>query len=265
MLLEYFEGSSFAHRADVRAKLVVFTVAIVLTFLFTSPVPNAILTVLALSLLFGLGLPARQVLRLLAPLLPIVVLIVAFAAFSPPGSARQTDVLLYAWPGQHLPLTSGGLAYGVGLGLRILTMVSLTSSLILCTPIEHVTALMRSFRMPFPIVFIVMTALRFVPTMQHRSEQILDAQRARGAQIDRGGVIGAIRAYTTIMVPLFSTGIRMSEDLSAAMLSRGYGITKQPTQLLTLRMTWRDPLLIVLAVAVLGAAIWLRSRGTWMI
>ncbi|WP_163541354.1 energy-coupling factor transporter transmembrane component T family protein [Occultella kanbiaonis] len=266
MFLEYFPGMSFAHRADVRSKLLAFTVVIVATFLFTAPLPNAILAVGALALLFSLGVPPAKVGKLLLPLLPIVVLIVLFAAFSPPpGRADVSDVLLYAWPGGHLPLTVGGLLYGASLGLRIITMVCLTSALVLCTPIEHFTALMQTVRMPFPIVFIVMTALRFVPTMQHRSEQILDAQRARGAKIDGGGVVGTIRAYTTIMVPLFSTGIRMSEDLSAAMLSRGYGITKQPTRLLTLRMTWRDPVLIAVAVAALGLAVWLRAHGTWML
>ena len=244
-----------------------FTVVIVLTFLFGSPIPNAILSGAALVLLFSLGLAPSKVGRLLLPLVPIVVLIVVFAAFSPPPgqSAWVSEALLYAWPGGHLPLTVGGLMHGVSLGLRILTMVCLTSALVLCTPIEHFTALMRQIRMPFPIVFIVTTALRFVPTMQHRSDQILDAQRARGAKIDGGGVIGTIRAYTTIMVPLFSTGIRMSEDLSAAMLSRGYGVSKQPTQLLTLRMTWRDPLLLLVSLVVLGVAVWLRGDGVWML
>lgn len=265
MFLEYFPGTSFAHRADVRAKLVAFTVVIVLTFLFTSPVPNALLTVGSLGLLLSLGLRPRAIGKLLLPLAPIVVLIVLFAAVSPPPKvdAGSSPVIVQLWFGDNLPLTMAGLLYGVSLGLRILTMVSLTSALVLCTPIEHFTALLRSIRTPFPIVFIVTTALRFVPTMQHRSQQILQAQAARGAKLHGGGIIGSIRAYVTIMVPLFSTGIRMSEGLAAAMLSRGYGISKHPTTLHTLRMTWRDPVLVGLTLAVLAAAIWLRAHDVW--
>lgn len=264
MLLEYYPGTTFAHRADVRAKLLTFVCAIVVTFLFGSFYPNLILAVAAGVLLFSLGMRPASVAKLLAPLVPIVVLIVALAAFSSPVPASETDVLFYAWPGGHLPLTTAGLTHGANLGLRILTMVCLTSTLVLCTPIEDFTTLMQSVRLPFPLVFIVVTALRFVPTLQNRSRQILDAQRARGARIDGGGVIGTIRSYTTIMVPLFSTGIRMSEDLAGAMLSRGYGITRQPTQLRTLRMTWRDPLLIAGTLAALGAAIALRTQGIWI-
>lgn len=265
MFLEYFHGTSFAHRADVRAKIVAFVAVIALTFLFASPVPNALLAAASLALLLSLGVAPKDTGKLFLPLAPIVALIVLFAAVSPPTGIRaaDTDALVYLWFDGNLPLTMAGLQYGLSLGLRIITMVSLTSVLVLCTPIEHFTALMRQMRMPFAVVFIVTTALRFVPTMQHRSEQILDAQRARGAKIDGGGIIGTIRAYTTIMVPLFSTGIRMSEDLAAAMLSRGYGITKYPTQLLQLRMSWRDPLLILVALALLAAALWARSQGIW--
>lgn len=262
MRLEYYPGTSLAHRLDVRTKLLGFVVVVVLTFLFASPVVNAVLAAVALVIVFTLGVSPRRILSMFAPLAVIIVLIVVFASLSPrPGATGTDDVLLHLWFNEGLPLTTGGLAWGLTLGLRIITMVSLTSVLILCTPVDHVVALMRQARFPFPIVFIVMTALRFVPTMQHRSEQILDAQRARGAQIDGGGVIGSIRAYTTIMVPLFSTGIRMSEDLAAAMLSRGHGVTKQPTRLVDLRATWRDVVAVAVILSVLAAAIALRATG----
>lgn len=262
MKLEYHPGTSLAHRLDVRTKLLAFVVVVALTFMFTSPVVNGALAAVALVIVFTLGVPPRRVLALFAPLGVIIVLIVVFASLSPrPGMAGSDDVLVYLWFNEGLPLTSAGLAWGLTLGLRIVTMVSLTSVLILCTPVNHVVALMRRARVPFPIVFIVMTALRFVPTMQHRSEQILEAQRARGAKIDGGGVIGSIRAYTTIMVPLFSTGIRMSEDLAAAMLSRGYGVTKQPTQLVDLSASWRDMVAVPVILAILAGAIALRVSG----
>ncbi|MQA02490.1 MAG: hypothetical protein GEV07_07135 [Streptosporangiales bacterium] len=252
MFLEYRDGTTLAHRLDARTKLFAFTAAVVLTFLFTDPLPNALLAGAALALLFALGTRPRQVGKLLAPLAPVVVLIVVFAAISrstTEGSAGR--VLVHLWFDGGLPVTTDGLAGGVNLGLRILAMVCLTSALVICTPIEHFVAVMRQLRMPFPVVFIVMTALRFVPTMQHRANQVLDAQRARGARIADAGMFGAIRAYTTIMVPLFATGIRMSEELAAAMLNRGYGITKQPTQTVTLHATWRDALVAALTAALL--------------
>lgn len=252
MFLEYHEGATVAHRLDVRTKLFVFAAAVVATFQLAHPLPSAVLAAAALALLPALGVSPGQVGKLLAPLAPVLVLIIGFAALSRPGGR----VLAHLWFGGGLPLTGGGLAHGLGVGLRIPTMVCLTGALIRCTPIEHFVAVLRMMRMPFPVVFIVMTALRFIPTMQHRAGQVLDAQRARGAKIDNRGLIGSVSAYTTIMVPLFSTGIRMSEELAAAMLNRGYGITRQPTPLVTLRPTWRDPIVAGLTAATLIAAWW---------
>jgi energy-coupling factor transporter transmembrane protein EcfT len=72
-----------------------------------------------------------------------------------------------------------------------------------------------------------------------------------------------VRAYIPIMVPLLTSGIRMSDDLAAAMINRGYGATKRPTALLTLQATARDYVAVALAAAALATLIWLRVQGWW--
>lgn len=99
------------------------------------------------------------------------------------------------------------------------------------------------------VVFVCTTALRFIPTLRRRSRQITEAQRVRGAHIDSRGPVRRVLAHATIMVPLLTSGIRMSEDLAAAMISRGYGITRHPTRLHDLHWTWRDTLLALVSAA----------------
>jgi energy-coupling factor transporter transmembrane protein EcfT len=265
MRIEYQPGTSLLHRLDVRAKLLLFALAVAATFLFGHWLPNLLMTLVALGLLLASGARWREIGRLVAPLGFVLVFIVAFAAFgyNADGAADPAHrvVLLALLPGGGLPLTVGGLYYGLSLGLRILTMVMLTTLLLRCTPIEHFVAAMREARVPHPIVFIVMTALRFIPTMQHRADQVLDAQRARGAKVDRGGLIGRVRAYIPIMVPLITSGVRMSEDLAAAMLNRGYGATRCPTALLELHAARRDAVAASAGVLVLAALVVLRVLG----
>lgn len=264
MKLEYWPGTSFIHRLDVRTKIIGFVALVVILFLFSSPAPNAILAAVSIGLLLVLGVPARSVASLFAPLIYVVVLIFVFACLSPPpGLAAHSRVLVFLWWGYHLPLTVAGLAWGFTLALRILAMVALTGVVVLSTPVGDIAALMARLRLPHALTFIVMTALRFIPTLQARSGQIMDAQRARGARIDDGGTIGRIRAYVSIMVPLFSTGIRMSETLSGAMLSRGYGVTKHPTVLVDLRGSWRDGVAGMCLAILLAAAVVLRARGVF--
>ncbi|MDF1488712.1 energy-coupling factor transporter transmembrane component T family protein [Tessaracoccus caeni] len=261
MRFEYVPGNTFLHRLDVRTKLLGVAVVVAMTVLLPTPGAQVLLAVGSLALVLLLHVPAKQIVSMFAPLSFVIAMIVVFASLWPPSGRRGGEVLLHLWFDGALPLTTTGLAWGATLGLRIVTMVAITSVLVLSTPIEDLVALMQKARLPFPLVFIVMTALRFVPTLQARSAQILDAQRARGVKVDDRGMIGAIRAHISIMVPLFSTSIRMSEDLAAAMLSRGYGVTKRPTSLVELRGSWRDAVVVAILVVVLATTIVLRVTG----
>lgn len=266
MRFEYQPGSTLLHRMDVRVKLLGFTAVLVMTFLFGQWIPNLALAVIAAGLMLWAGARAVDLLKVLGPLSFIAIIVAAFAAFAyvpSDSTAPEFARVVASLPDGSLPLTVGGVSYGVSLALRILTMVMLTTLLLITTPIEHFVAAMRQVHVPHFIVFIVMTALRFIPTMQHRADQVLDAQRARGARIDEGGMIRRIRAYIPIMVPLITSGIRMSDDLAAAMVNRGYGATPRPTALFTLRAAARDYLAVAAILAALVTVVSLRLMGWW--
>ena len=214
-------GNSF----DVRSKLMALTAVVAATFLASAPLVHlglATLTAGALARVRGM----RGLWGLLAPMLPVLVLVFGFAAVAP-----------------------GGIGYASALVLRLVTMLCSTAALLATTPAERFTTLMRTLRLPNPLVFVCTTALRFIPTLRRRSRQITEAQRVRGAHIDSRGPVRRVLAHATIMVPLLTSGIRMSEDLSAAMISRGYGITRHPTRLHDLHWTWRDTLLALASAA----------------
>lgn len=264
MRIEYQPGDSLLHRLDVRVKLFGFVVILVATFLFGRWEINLGLTVLAVVLTMWARVGLRRVLTTLAPLAVIVVIVMIFAAYSfradGVSDSANAEVLL-SLPNGALALTKGAVSYGVSLGLRIVTMVLMTLLLLFTTPVDDFVAAMRQAHVPHVIVFIVMTALRFIPTMQQRAEQVLDAQRARGAHIDDGGTLRRIRAFVPVMVPLLTSGIRMSDDLAAAMINRGWGATKRPTALNTLRLAPRDGVAILVLLLVLAALIAARIVG----
>lgn len=210
---------------DVRSKLLALAAVVAATFLASAPLVHlglAALTAGALARVRGI----RGLWGLLAPMVPVLALVFGFAAFTP-----------------------GGIGYASALVLRLVTMLCSTAALLATTPAERFTTLMRTLRLPNPLVFVCTTALRFIPTLRRRSRQITEAQRVRGAHIDSRGPVRRVLAHATIMVPLLTSGIRMSEDLSAAMISRGYGITRHPTRLHDLHWTWRDTLLALASAA----------------
>ena len=255
--------ASLLSRADVRSKLLALAAAVAATLLASDPLANLILAAVTAGAVVtaggssveggssGSGADGLRRLRgLLAPLLPVLFLVFAFAVLAPPPGA-DPDVVARLWPGA-LPVTAGGLRHAANLVLRLVAMVCGSAAVLASTPTEQFTTLMRTLRLPNALVFMCTTALRFVPTLRQRARQITDAQQVRGARISSGGLVRRIKAHATVMIPLLTSGIRMSEDLAAAMVSRGYGITRHPTRLHDLSWSWRDTLLAAAAIALLA-------------
>ncbi|WP_020575397.1 energy-coupling factor transporter transmembrane component T family protein [Actinopolymorpha alba] len=268
MLADYQPADTLPHRLDPRPKLLAFAVGVVAFFLFAHPLANLVLVVIAFGLCAWAKVSHRRLLPVVVPLLPLLVLIPVLSAVSY-GPARfdgsAARVLFHLVPGtDHLPFTVGGLLTGCTLALRLLGMVALTTALTVSTPIDGIVQLMRKARLPYPLTFLVVTALRFVPTMHRRAEQVQDAQRARGARLERGGMLGRVRAFVPVMVPLLAESLRMADNLAAAMLNRGYGASRKVASLYEIRMRARDWVAVAALTVVLGAVVALRIRwGSW--
>lgn len=236
---------------DVRSAMALFAAAIAACFLLRSPAAHLALATVTTAA--ATRCRPRALARLLGPILPLLGLIFLFAALAPPPGV-DPRVAVAVWPGGPA-IATGGLRHGAVLVLRIVTMVAATTVLLRHTRIEQITALLQAVRMPHALVFLIVTALRFLPTLRQRVTQIQNAQRLRGVRLDEGGPLTRLKANATVMIPLLTCGIRMSEQVSAAMVVRGYGMTKHPTPVVELTWSWRDHLVSGGAVALVAAAI----------
>ncbi|MGE5585671.1 MAG: energy-coupling factor transporter transmembrane component T family protein [Bacillota bacterium] len=265
MFLEYIPGQSIIHRLDVRTKVVAFICLMVVLFLFRSPAYNAAIVLVVAGIAAAARLPARRLWGVLGPLVPVFAIIMVITGYTYPASMFTTEtarrVIFYSWPGRHLPVSAGGILYGLTLLLRILTMVVASSVLTLTTPLDDFLQLLRAMRVPYEMSFIITTGIRFVPTMEKKAAMVLDAQRARGAMVETGGMIQRIKAYVPVMVPMIVDSIRMSENLACAMLNRGYGATRNWTTLRKMVMRPRDYLVLAACVALTVAAVAAARRG----
>jgi energy-coupling factor transport system permease protein len=232
-------------------------------FLFTSPLYNLTLAILTLGLSVYVGLTFGKIADKLKPLIVIFVAIILLTSVSYSPEHFVTPMAQHViWPiGGGLALTAGGLLYGLTLLSRILVMVLMSSVLIYCTPLDDFLQLLQKLRMPYQLAFVVTTAIRFVPTMTAKTENILEAQRARGSPIGSGGFVGRIRTYVPVMVPMMVEALRLSETLAVAMLNRGYGARAKTTPLRELRLEGRDYVFCGLFLVLIVAAICLRARG----
>jgi len=87
--------------------------------------------------------------------------------------------------------------------------------------------------------------------LAEEAQTIIDAQRARGLELERGNIIRRIRNYIPILIPLIVNAIRRSMELAETMESRAWGAVKNRTNLYTLRIKGRDILLVASSFVIL--------------
>jgi energy-coupling factor transport system permease protein len=111
---------------------------------------------------------------------------------------------------------------------------------------------------PYEFVFAFTTAVRFVPVLAEEAQTIMDAQKARGLELEKGNFLKRIRNYIPILIPLIVSAIRRSLELAEAMESRAWGATKNRTNLYVLKMHKGDLILITLTIGLLAASVYTR-------
>ena len=104
-------------------------------------------------------------------------------------------------------------------------------------------------------------ALRFIPTLIEETDQIMSAQKARGADLESGGLMQRVRALIPILIPLFISSFRRAIDLATAMECRCYHGGEGRTRLRQPRFLLHDFLALGLGAALVAAVAILRTMG----
>jgi len=84
---------------------------------------------------------------------------------------------------------------------RFLTIVGSTSIFFLTTPPDELELVMKWFRLPRDLVFAFVTAVRFVPVMMLDALQIMDAQKSRGLELQKGNPYSRLRRFIPVLIP----------------------------------------------------------------
>lgn len=264
-VFEYYPGTSLLHRLDIRVKMTLLLSFVTAVLLFNHPAFLVFFAVLA-SIFYAIcRVPFSYLWKMITPMVPLLIFILLFSGFTyTPGefhSDGSKQVLFYVGFGNQVPFIVGGFYFGISLILRIYTMIVLSSIVILTTPVEDFLLLMRKLRFPSSLTFMVVTGIRFVPTMQKKADQVLAAQKARGASLQTKGVFAPILAYIPVMVPLIVESLRMSDQLAVSMLNRGYGASPKWTALKELHITMIDFVTLCLGILFFLFIVYLRWMG----
>jgi energy-coupling factor transport system permease protein len=154
-------------------------------------------------------------------------------------------------------LTVVNIESAVAMTLRFVVLVESFSVFFLTTSPDHLGLALEQTRVPYEFAFAFTTAVRFVPVLAEEAQTIMDAQKARGLELEKGGFLKRIRNYIPILIPLIVSAIRRSLELAEAMESRAWGATKKRTNLYELKLHRGDFILLAISFLILIASIYL--------
>lgn len=252
---QFFPGVSMLHRLDPRVKLCMTLLLIVALFLAQNLI--ALLVVVGVILL-GMAVskvPARLYAKAMKPVLFIVLLTGVLNLFTGVG-----EPLVSVW---IFKITSLGIRNCVFISIRVASLILASSLLTFTTSptmltdaIERLLSPLKKIRVPVHEFAMIMTiALRFVPTLLEETDKIMSAQKARGADLESGGIIQRVKALIPILIPLFVSAFRRAFDLGTAMESRCYHGGNGRTKMKILKLEGRDALVSAFGVVLVAAVV----------
>ena len=132
--------------------------------------------------------------------------------------------------------------------------------------LERLLSPLKVFKIKVHTLAMMMTlALRFIPTLIEEIERIMNAQKARGADLESGGLLQRAKALVPIFIPLMVSAFRRAYELAFAMTCRCYTGGEGRTRMKQMKLAVRDILLLIVCAAVTAGVIVLNHLFTAVI
>jgi len=226
------KGTSKYHRLDPRVKLLISALMFVTTLMVRS--------VFQLAIVLAFMVAVAAIATVLRRVARTMVLTATFSVFIFIINIVFTRNLE----------TSALYAY------RFVAIVVSTSLFFITTSPDELEQVMKMFRLPRDVVFAFVTAVRFIPVMMLDALQIMDAQKSRGLELEKGNLLRRVRNMIPILIPLVVNAVVRSGELAEAMESRAYGAVARPTSLAEYRARTVDKVVAVVAVLTFAFAVY---------
>ncbi len=245
-VFQYTRQDSVIHRLDPRSKFVFSGTCAAISLMFLQIVPLTILLFALIPLLAvakSLGRWMRSMRGLLGLILFIMVFNTLFATVPHP------------------------LSYSIALTLRLIALMTSFSLFFLTVHPDDLSQALIQLHVKFEFAFAMSMAMRYVPTLAQEAYAIMDAQKARGVELDKGNLLRRIKNVIPIIVPLIVVSIRRALSVAESMESRGFGASENRTYLERLQFRRGDWAVVLVSLLLLASAVYIRywlGLPAWM-
>jgi energy-coupling factor transport system permease protein len=151
-------------------------------------------------------------------------------------SGHEVLTPLFAFP-ESWPVIGGGsmsvegFLYGWAVIFKMLTLVLVLPVAIFTTEVNNMIVGMVRARIPYKLVFIFSSTLRFFPLLFEEIQTIIEAQRLRGLAMEKMGPVKRVRVYGKVAVPLILGAMVKSQQLEVVLQSKAFTGSSERTYL----------------------------------
>lgn len=253
---QYYPVESFLHKMDPRLKILFLIAYITAVFLAKNFYGIAACAGVLIIIVGFSRVPVKKVLRSIKGILFLVIFTALLNTLFYQGATEY-------WSWWVIRITKEGLIFSGFLICRLFLLVLCSSLLTYTTTpvaltdgIESLLTPLKWIRFPVHELALIMSiALRFIPILMDETERIMNAQKARGADFETGGLIKRAKAIVPILIPLLLSAFRRAEELGDAMDARCYMGSKNRTKYKKLRFGWRDLIGFLVAAALITGVV----------
>ncbi len=247
--MEFTPGQSTLHRLHPVAKVVWLMWATMAVFLFDAVALPLVAVVVAVAILWGLGVRPWRVPGLRLWLVLGLAILIAHA-----WAVREGDPVLG-------PITTGGLVAGGRSAGRVLAIILFSALFVVTTEPFSLACGLMSVGLPYRWGFALVTALRLVPIFKLEAHHVYQAQMVRGVAYDATGPRRWWLMLRHLCLPLLVSALRTAHALSLSMEGRGFGLHTRRTFSRQIPVTHLDLIAVVLLALSIAAAVWLACRS----
>ncbi len=249
----YSERISFLHKLHPVSKIIGLLLSFVAALAFSHPLyilPLAILVIIP-----GLRAGAGDGLHRVWPLM----IAIGLASFLLWGVFFPGKTVVYSLA--PFCITREALLYGAGMAIRLNLMLFCGLIFLASTRIEDFTAGLSVMGIPFSLSFALSLSFRLVPIFSETTQTIIQAQRCRGLETESKGLIKRMFAYLPLLVPVFASALRRTDQLAVALESKGFGSKIKRTTYREYLFRGQDVIFLLAMIVISAGSVTIRILG----
>lgn len=236
-LVNYVDRMSLFHKLDPRVKVVWFAVLTILALAFRT-LPVMIVIVSSLGLIWAVSGVHREMIQLLRKAIPL--LVIAFVTWVIFGALTPTPgvVVLARWGPFRLEMVD--ILKSITVTIYILVTIGLFYTVVLTTDFSELADGLTRMGIPYAVSFAISLMFQLIPILVNEVGSIANAQRSRGFELDKGGLVERSKRYTSIAFPLIIRSITLGQNMSIALHVYRFKVGGQRTSHRELVLRTRD-------------------------